>query len=151
MNENMPNPVMGSKKRKISKGKLVAIIIIVLIVWFGAVQYMSAERYQAVVNVVEGDNKVGVNPTSERLDFGDLSRDTGSAKTVTLKNTGTRDKKIVVWKKGSIAELMAVSQNNFVLKAGEEVKIEFTVRIPVSAPYQKYDGKVVIFKWPKLW
>ncbi len=152
MDEQIQAQAVGAgKKKRLSKGKLVGIIIIIAIVWCGAVQYMSAERYQAIVNVVEGDNKVGVNPTSERLDFGDLSRDTGSAKIVTLKNTGKMDKKIVVWKKGAIAELMTISQNNFVLKAGEEVKLEFTVRIPVSAPYQKYDGKVVIFKWPKLW
>jgi|SRR3989344_5577412 len=140
-----------AKKRRMSKGKLVGIIILILIVWFGAIQYMAADRYAAVVNVIEGVDKVGVNPTTELLDFGDLSRDTAQTRTVTLKNTGTMSKFIQVWKRGELAEIMAVSKDNFELKSGEEYKLEFTVKIPSSAEYRKYEGKVTIFKWPKVW
>lgn len=143
-----PESKAGKSKLKLTRGKIISLVVILIIIWFGAIQIMAAERYEAIVNVVEGDNKVGVNPTSERLDFGDLSRDTGAAKNVTIKNTGQSDKKIIVIKRGAISELMKVNKSNFVLKAGEETKIEFSVQIPVSAPYQKYAGQVMIFKLP---
>ena len=112
---------------------------------------MAAERYAAVVNVIEGVDKVGVNPTTELLDFGDLSRETAQTRTVTLKNTGKMSKFIQVWKKGELAEIMTETKNNFELKPGEEYKLELTVKIPSSAEYRKYQGSVVIFKWPKVW
>ena len=137
-------------KKKISKGKFIALIIVLLVIWLGAIQIMAAERYNAVVNVIEGENKMVINPTNELLDFGDLSRDTGSSRFVTLKNPGKKDKRIVVIKYGSISEIMKIDRSNFVLKPGEEVKLEFHVQVPVSAPYKKYSGKIVIFKYPKL-
>ena len=140
-----------SKKRRISKGKIVLIIIILFVAWFGAIQYMSADRYTAVVNVIEGVDKVGVNPTTELLDFGDLSRDTAQTRTVTLVNTGKMTKYIQIWKKGELAEIMTLSKNNFELKSGEEYRLEFTVKIPSSAEYRKYEGSVAIFNWPKVW
>lgn len=139
------------KKKKKSKIKIIGLVIVVLVIWFGAVQYMAAERYDAVVNVIEGENKVGVNPTSESLDFGDLSRETAQTRTVTIKNTGKSDKYIMVWKRGEIAEIMDVSKNNFTLKAGEEAKIEFNVKVPKTAEIRKYSGKVVIFKGMRVW
>lgn len=142
---------MESKpKKKISRGKLIGLIVVLVIVWFGAIQIMAAERYSAVVNVIEGENKLGINPSTEMLDFGDLSRDTGASRFITLKNPGKRDKVIAIVKYGEIAELMKIDRNNFVLKPGEEVKLEFHVRVPVSAPYKKFAGKVIIFKYPKL-
>ncbi|MDO8559603.1 MAG: hypothetical protein Q7S23_01005 [bacterium] len=112
---------------------------------------MAAERYQAVVQVVEGTDKVGVNPTAERLDFGDLSRDTGASRFINLKNPGKMPKTIWVVKSGELAELMKVDRPaKFTLRPGEEVKLEFNVRIPSSAQYRKYSGRVMIFKWPKV-
>lgn len=137
-------------KKKKSKKRLILLIILGVLVWLGAVQLMAAERYKAVVNVIEGENKMGINPSSERLDFGDLSRDTGSSRFVNLKNPGKKDKIISVLKFGNISEIMKIEKNNLVLKPGEEVKLEFHVQVPVSAPYKKYSGTVIIFKYPKL-
>ncbi len=129
----------------------VILIVALVLVWLVGIQVMAAERYAAVVNVIEGTDKVGVNPSSDRLDFGDLSRETGASRFVTLKNTGGRAKQIWVVKTGSIAELMKSDKPDwFTLAPGEEVKLELTVRIPVSAPYGKMSGTVTIFKWPKV-
>lgn len=138
------------KKQMPLKRKVILIAVLVL-VWLVGVQVMAAERYAAVVNVIEGTDKVGVNPLPDKLDFGDLSRETGASRFVTLKNTGGRAKQIWVVKTGSIAELMKSDRADwFTLAPGEEVRLEFTVRIPVSAPYGKLSGTVTIFKWPKL-
>lgn len=154
----MPPPVTplsstpaGQPKKKMPLKRKVILIAVLVLVWVLGVQVMAAERYAAVVNVIEGTDKVGVNPLSDRLDFGDLSRETGASRFVTLKNTGGRAKQIWVVKTGRIAELMKSDRADwFTLAPGEEVKLEFTVRIPVSAPYGKMSGTVTIFKWPKL-
>lgn len=143
-------PAAKPKKKMTLKRKIILIVVLV-VVWLAGIQVMAAERYGAVVNVIEGTDKVGVNPQPDRLDFGDLSRDTAASRFVTLKNTGGRPKQIWVVKTGGIAELMKSNKSDwFTLAPNEEVRLEFTVRIPVSAPIQKYDGTVTIFKWPKL-
>src|SRR3989344_5254653 len=78
----------GQNKIKLSRGKLIALIIVSVIIWFLAVQMVAADKYSAVVNVIEGENKVGVNPLADKLDFGDLSRDNGASRFITLKNPG---------------------------------------------------------------
>ena len=56
------------------------ILAVVLIIIFLAVFYIAldANKYSAQVLVIEGEGRVGVNPTTERLDFGDLSRGTSA-------------------------------------------------------------------------
>ena len=137
-------------KKKWPALKIVVAAVVLALIWFAAVQIMAAERYAAVLQVIEAENQVGVNPTADKLDFGDLSRGTGSTRYVTLKNDGKSAKKIVVIKYGEIMDLVEISQTNFTLKPGEEVQLEFKVKVPESAPYKKYTGKVIIFKWPKL-
>ena len=136
-------------KKKMSKAKAIGILAVIVIIWLIAVQLMAADRYQAVVKVVEGENQVGVNPLTDRLDYGDLSRDNGASRFVSLKNDGRVGKFIMVWKFGEISEIMKLSNNNFTLKPGEEYRLELNVYIPVSAEIREYKGRVWIFKWPK--
>ena len=149
-------PAKPKMKLKLSKGKLIGLIVVLVIIWLIAVQVMAADRYQAVVVVVEGENKVGINPTTERLDFGDLSRDNGSSRFINLTASQNcflclgGEKYIMIWKFGEISELMKVDKNNFVLKPGEDQRVEFSVYAPVSAPYKEYTGKVWVIKWPKI-
>lgn len=148
-----PNLTSGSgrKRKGWSKKNALMTIIVIAGVWLASVQLLAADRYQAVVNVIEGTDTVGVNPSAERLDFGDLSRDTGASRFVNLKNPGKMAKTIVLVKSGKIAELMKADKPAmFTLRPGEEAKIEFNVKIPVSAPYGQYAGTVMIFKWPKV-
>ncbi|MDD5110267.1 MAG: hypothetical protein PHI63_03550 [Patescibacteria group bacterium] len=140
----------GSGRKKWKTKHTVILVIVLAVAWFIGVQVMAAERYAATVNVIEGKDKVAVNPVA-KLDFGDLSRDTGANRYVTLKNTGGMNKQIWIVKTGPIAEMMKIDKGtSFTLKPGEEVKVEFSVQVPVSAPIQKYGGTVYIFKMPKL-
>jgi len=122
-----------------------------LIVFVGIIQIIVADKYQAQVLVIEGEKKVGVNPTTERLDFGDLSGDTSATRYIAL-NAGGAETFISVFKFGSIAELIDLSENNFTIKEGEEKRLEFNLYMPPSAPVgEKYTGWVWLFKLPKLW
>src|SRR3989344_9481597 len=97
---------------KPSKLRLVVWIIITLIVVFLVVQYLNAARYDALVQVIEED-RIGVNPTGERLDFGDLPRDKSAVRTITLQSKGNTGAYVIVWKRGAIADLLDVNKNFF--------------------------------------
>lgn len=132
---------------KIFKKILIAIaaIIVLLIV----VQIVNAAKYKMVVNVVGGENVMGINPLTDKLDFGDLSKNNGMTRYVQLKNGGGISTYVIVWKSGEISDLVKVSKNLFTLKPGEEVKLAFEINIPPSAEVKKYSGRTWIFRIPK--
>ena len=139
------------QREKFSILKKIAWGIVALVVMIAVVQVAVADKYQAQVAVIEGEGKVGVNPTTEKLDFGDLSGDTSAARYITL-NAGGMDTYVYIWKFGSIAELIKLNDNNFIMKRGGEKKLELSVYMPPSAPVgEKYTGRVWIFKIPKVW
>ena|SRR3989344_7498566 len=135
---------------KPSKLRLVVWIIITLIVIFFVVQYLNAARYDALVQVVEGE-QIGVNPTGERLDFGDLPRDKSAVRAVTLASSGNTPAYVIVWTRGEISNFMDVSKNFFTLESGQDERLEFTTHIPSSAENKYYRGRVIIFRIPKIW
>ena len=133
-----------------SKIKKILLIIVGIIVLVLVVQVVNAAKYKMVVNVVEGENIMGINPLADKLDFGDLSRNNGMTRYVTLKSGGGTSTYIVVWKFGGIADLVKLDKNYFTLNPGEEVKLAFEINIPPSAEIQKYSGWTVIFRLPKI-
>jgi len=137
-------------KKKISVIKIIGLVIVLVIIWFLAIQVMAAERYDMLVNVKEEEDVMGINPLDDSLDFGDLSRGLGATRYVSLQNDSGKDRYILVWKRGEIADMIKLNQTNFVLKTGEETKLEFTLKVPPSAEAKQYKGKVMIFRWPKL-
>jgi len=153
-NQEEKSPLTPPKggERRMSLGKIIFWVIIAVVVLVAGVQVVNADKYKATVLPIEGEKKVGVNPTDQALDFGDLSADTSASRYVTLKSSGSRDTYIWIMKFGSLADLIKTDQSAFTLKAGEEKKIEFNVYMPSSAPKnQRMDGSVWIFKIPKIW
>jgi len=128
----------------------VILIIIAIIVVVALIPVINAEKYKMVVNVVEGENVMGVNPLADKLDFGDLSRNNGMTRYVNLQIGGKIPVYFVVWKYGGLAELVRVEKNYFTLQPGDELKLGFAVNIPPSAPIKKYSGGVWIFRFPKV-
>lgn len=128
--------------------KAVSIVCAIIILFLFYVT-LDANKYQAVVRVVEGEGRVGVNPTTERLDFGDLSRGTSAVRTVTVKNGTVMPMYVVMVKTGNISDLVDIDTNYFKLMRGAEQKIEFQTYIPASAAIDTaYSGRVYLFKIP---
>ena len=131
--------------------KIVTVIIGILLLFVIYVM-LDANKYRSTVHVIEGEGKVGVNPTDKALDFGDLSLGTSSVRRVDMKNGTFMPMYVFMIKTGKIAELMKIDKNNFTLKAGENVKIEYTVYMPASAKINDtYNGRVYLFKIPTFW
>lgn len=145
MEEVAQNPV-----EKKSIGKIIAWVVVVLVGIFLAIQYINAAKYQVLVQVIAED-KIGVNPTGDALDFGDLPRNKSAIRTVTLESNGDTGSYIMVWKFGSISDLVKVDKNYFTLRPHTTEKLEFSVYIPNSAEFKYYRGRVVIFQIPKVW
>ncbi|HDZ54687.1 MAG TPA: hypothetical protein ENI19_02645 [Candidatus Nealsonbacteria bacterium] len=130
--------------------KKILIVIGVILSLIVVVQVINAAKYKMVINVVEGENIMGLNPLADKLDFGDLSRNNGMTRYVTLKSGGGISTFVVVWQFGEITDLVKVNKNLFTLKPGEEVKLSFEIQIPPSAEIKQYSGRVWIFRLPKL-
>ena len=130
--------------------KKIIYVIIAIILFIVAVQALAADKYKAVVQVIEDENKIGVNPTADKLDFGDLSKNTGATRYVSIENNGKYKIYIITWKFGSISELIKVSRNYFTLGSGEKERLAFEMYMPVSADKEKYSGWVWVFKLPRL-
>lgn len=130
--------------------KKILIVIGVIILLFVIVQVVNAAKYKMVVNVVEGENVMGVNPLADKLDFGDLSRNNGMTRYVTMQNGGKIPIYVMVWKFGNISDLVKLSKNNFTLSPGEEVKLAYEISIPPSAEIRKYSGWTIVFRLPKV-
>ena len=129
--------------------KILGYLVLGLIVFFVALEIFQAPKFEAVVNVVEGESKVGINPTTERLDFGDLSRGSTAVRFVDLKNESGFKTWMYVRKTGELAELLEVSEGEFSLTPGQEKRLEFSLRIPASAESRVYTASVRIWRLPQ--
>jgi len=142
---------IGKKKLPMKKIlRVVALSLLLVFVWVGIVQYLAADKYNALVRVQTEGEGVGVNPTTEELDFGDVPKDNSLIRFVSIENSGKMDVYVKIIKTGSISDLIELSRNNFVLSPGDSEKIEFLLKMPISADKEEYKGKVIIFKLPKL-
>lgn len=134
---------------KLKLSEKIAGVFFLLVFLFVFYVTLDANKYAAQVRTIEGEGKVGVNPTTERLDFGDLSRGTSAVRTVTIKNDTRMPFFVAVVRLGGTSDLMKQDQNNFMVRRGEEKKIEFTVYMPASAEIDRlYTGRVYLFKIP---
>lgn len=143
--------ILKNRKWKFKKIiKIITYIVVLLLIWIATIQYMSADKYDAVVNVLEQNEKVGINPTSDKLDYGDLPKGKRMSRSIIIENNGDMNIYVMILKTGNISELIEISKNNFVLNSGDNEKIELPLELPISANKDKYDGKIIIFKIPKL-
>src|SRR3989344_4370858 len=99
--------------KKLTRGeKIIAVIMAVVFIFIFYVA-LDANKYQATVPVIEGEGKVGVNPTTLRLDFGDLSPGTSAIRRVDIENGTAIPMYVAVVNFGSIYDLMKINKSSF--------------------------------------
>jgi len=148
-NENNNNEAKkGNRIKKRIKKILIALGMILII--FVGVEFISAAKYKTMVVVTDKQGTVGINPLTDSLDFGELSKGSSASRFVTLKSQGKISTFIIVVITGGIKDLIEVDKNYFTLSGGEEQKIDFHLNIPISADKEKYQGRVFIFRLPKI-
>lgn len=128
--------------------KIIGVILIIIFLFVFYIM-LDANKFKATVHVVDGESVIGLNPTAEALDFGDLSRGTSAVRRVEVKNDIPFSTYVVMIKIGGISDLIDINKNFFRLKPREKIKIEYSVYMPASAEINKiYDGRVYLFKIP---
>lgn len=131
--------------------KIIGIILLAVFLFIFYIA-LDANKFKTTVHVIEGESKIGLNPTTERIDFGDLSRGTSAARIVNIKNGIPVSVYVVALNTGSISSLVDINRNFFKLHPGEEINMEFSTYMPASALIDKtYDGRVYLFKIPLVW
>ena len=131
--------------------KIVSVLLIIIFLFTFYIA-LDANKYRAEVNVIAGEGKIGVNPTQESLDFGDMSPGTTAVRRVDISNQTPVPVYLMIFNLGSISDLMKLDRNFFTLYGGEKKKLEFLVYMPASAKVDStLSGRVYILKIPKLW
>jgi hypothetical protein len=132
----------------LAKKIILAFAFFVLIVLIA--QLINADKYKAVVRVVEEKGQIGVNPTTEKLDFGDLAKNASMVRYINVNNGGKYKVSVLVLKFGGISDLVKVQDSRFIIAGGETKRIRFEMFMPPSADKDYYNGWVVVFKIPLL-
>lgn len=132
--------------------KLTGLILLSLIVWFFAIQFIAAEKYTAVVKVGQQNMLIDANAASagNLLDYGSLPKGNSATKFITVKNDGGRDVYVKMIGTGDIGKILKIDRNNFIVQKGQKEKVEFTVEVPSDTSKTEYKGGIFIFKLPKL-
>ena len=131
--------------------KLVAIVLILIGAFLFYIS-LDANKYSAQVRVIEGAGKIGLNPTTERLDFGDLSPGASATRLVTIENATKIPMFVFTMRLGGITDLIDQDKNFFVLAPHKKATIEFEAYMPASAPVgETITGRVFLFKIPGPW
>ena len=146
---NDSNAVKQESKVKKRIKKVLIVLGMILIVFIG-VEFISAAKYKTMVVVTDKQGVVGINPLTESLDFGELSKGSSISRFITLKSQGKISTFVIIVITGGIKDLIEVDKNYFTLSGGEEQKIDFHLDIPISADKEKYKGRVFIFRLPKI-
>lgn len=130
----------------------IVLIVLGVVFLFAFYVTLDANKFRAQVRVVAGTDKVGINPTAESLDFGDLARGMSALRRVAVQNSTFMPMYVFVWKTGSMSGLLKLNESSFTLQPYASSKIEFTTYMPASAEINKiYDGRVYVFKVPTFW
>ena len=134
-----------------TRDKVIGIILIVIFLFVFYV-VLDANKYRAMVRVIPGEGKVGINPTTEYLDFGDLSPGMSQVRKVKINNGIFMPVYVMIWKTGKISDLVTISDNYFKVKPGEEKEVEFPLYVPnmdvADASGTVFTGRVYLFKIP---
>ena len=114
------------------------------------VEFMYANKYSIQVKAIKPQKKIGINPLTTSLDFGDVPLGGKAKRFITLSNNGNRSSYIITWRSGGIGELVTINKNYFNLRADRKEKVTVLLKIPPSARPGYYRGTVYIFRLPKL-
>jgi len=128
------------------KIKIVLLVAVCALAFFVLSQIAMADKYQAVVNIKEGKHVMGINPTSEILDFGDLSKGAEALRKITLENNGSNKISVKILIFGEISGMIKTDKKNFFIESGKKKEINFGLTAPSSSEAKEYKGSVWIFK-----
>ena len=115
--------------------------------------FQALTIYDTQVIAKKAGEPIGINPLTDRIDFGDIPQGQEVGKTLIMENAGTVPNQVNVFIIGSIGDLVKVRPGSLTIEPGEIKEVNFRLTMPASAPVEKkYTGKVFILRLPlRLW
>lgn len=148
------------KKKKVKKKKKNTLLIILLVIillsgiflFSNLIDYLSVLEKKEIYASITVSDHYGFDVNGSALKFGAVPPGGGSAsRNLDIKNNYDTKVKIRFYVNGNIGKFMEISENDFILKKGENKTINFVVVIPQGTGYGFYDGKVlIIIKKPSM-
>lgn len=142
-----------SRFRPRTRKQYLVLGLILLIALFGSIQCRWTATYSAQVVVlpapVDNEISIGLNPTTERLDFGDLPQGLTQSRFVTLEN-GRIPTRVTIVIYGGIRDFISVDDAFFIMDPNETRRVQFDIAPPFNAEIKKHTGRVVIVRTPWL-
>ena len=136
--------IKNSRSRRIILITLVLIIFLLsVILYSNFIDYISILEKKETYASVNVADYIGFDVNATALKFGTISPGNSGSKKIYLENTYSYDVSIEIYVEGEIMKFLEVSDNNFILKKGDQKEVGFTVKIPKEAEYGTYEGKVV--------
>ena len=114
------------------------------------IELAYADKFAMQVNVIKSANKIGINPLTDSLDFGDIYPGGKVKRYITVKNDGPRSTLMVVWVTGTAGEMVTANDSYLTLEPGKKRRLTFLIKVPASASFQTYQGRVWLIRLPKL-
>ncbi|MHB0977447.1 MAG: hypothetical protein ACYC1U_09685 [Candidatus Aquicultorales bacterium] len=137
--------------KSVRKGAaIIGAAVIVSLLLTAIVEFAYAKKYDVQVNVEKGQGSFGVNPMTDRLDFGDMPLGSRSNRFVDLENSGGRKVYVIVFITGEVSNFIVVKPNYFTLDAAGKKKLTFELNIPRNAQTTKYRGRAYMIMLPRL-
>ena len=124
---------------------VIAICILVSFVvtlFIDAARVVGVYKYSADVRVIDEQNRIGFNTDTDGLHFGSISSGSGSRRVLILRDIA-QDVRVQIVNHGEIASWIS-SENNFILKKGEEKNLSFSLSVPSPIQVGNYTGEVTI-------
>ena len=130
-------------------GKRIAVLALILVfTMILAFEVQATETFTVEVVIIGEEKFVGFNPTTERLDFGDMSRGTGQTRSITLENAGVIPTRIYIMVLGDVRDFIQIDDAFFVMDPGEVTQVDLTMIVPSSASIKRYSGRLLVIRSP---
>lgn len=136
--------------RKWRGWQIAVVIIVFILVVLAGVLIPFTTSYSSQVIAVEAGGSIGINPSTDRIDFGDMPSGTSVAKAVTLESGGDSSASIRIFIIGGIGSLIKVEPStSFKMEPGESQQVIFRLSMPATAvPGTKFSGRIFILRLP---
>jgi hypothetical protein len=136
-------------KKKL-KSDFVLIGFLLFFIIFLIFLYINFERDKVIdkrviyAKVLVGD-KYGFDINGTALTFGMITPGgSSSTREIELTNKYNRDVEVEIYSDGNIKDFLRISQENFILRRNESIKIKFTVSVPLECEFGTYEGNVKV-------
>lgn len=140
--------LLGLQPRTRRRWALYALLFVLAL--FVLFEWRATTTYSSQVIVIQRTDVliVGINPTTERMDFGDLTQGSSQVRPLVLENSGVLPWRVSIIVMGEIGQFIQISDAFFTLDRGETKNVDFTLILPPNAAPGKYSGRVLVLRVP---